>query len=310
MPILLDSSTPEPGPMLPVDYHGLDRAGDHELFENINTMPEFTESPDSGHREMSSDSLACSAGQPDVYSWCMSTNVNGQRSHGGIKRSVSSNGYTPGSMSANNRPELNLPLRTSSNPFTVPAPSSQHHYANLSSCEPAIITPLPMQDASGNRLDLNTAPKLDPPPKVNRRSSRTPTTAASVTSPDSNGNRSGSSASTMSDHSFEVHLNQLLEQATMNHNNMTDNIVNERKELNTLPKPENNLNKNTVNNLNHSPRADRAQHMSPLILSTARIRKLSFSDEENTEEVEESDLKDVLKSSELEMFSDLEAFSS
>jgi hypothetical protein len=221
-------------------------------------------------------------------------------------------------MSANNRPELNLPLRTSSNPFTTSV--SSHHYTNVSQYEPTIITPLPMQDASGNRLDLNKTPKLDPPPKVNRKSMRTPMTtpsAASVTSPDSNGNRSVSSASTMSDNSFEVHLNQLLEQATMNHNNMTENIVNERKEMNTLGKPENNLgkpennlNKNTVNNLSHSPGADHDRHVSPRIMSTARIRKLSFSDEENTEEIEETNVKDVLQSSELEMFSDLDAFNS
>ena len=275
------------------------------MFENTNV--EFTESPDSGHREMSSDSLAFSNSQPEVYAWYVSRANSVTGTCPSMKHSVSSYSYTPGSLSSNNRPELNLPLRSSSNPFTVMSTSvttNNANYENVQKREPQIIMPMPMQDACGNQLDLHITPKLDPPPKVNRRSMRTSVTtpsATSVTSPDSNGNNSVSRCSTTSENSFEMHLNQLLEQASLTEINVTENIANERKELNTERRSDNNLNKTNSKSDFH------VQCKSPLIeahASPRKTRKESFSDEENTEEIEDTELKYVLKSDELKMFSE------
>lgn len=123
-----------------------------DLFENTRTDFYSTESPDSGHKEMSSDSLSYNFSQSDTNSWyCPKTiSVLSQMS-----------GYQGNSFS------------TSTNPFSSHDLSNNLESPSKPQDEKVkVIVPCPMQDASGNRLELNVTPKIDPPPKVNRPTSR------------------------------------------------------------------------------------------------------------------------------------------
>jgi len=96
--------------------------------------------------------------------------------------------------------DLSLNLRAT-NPFHATSDSQLVRPSSSSGINVVgdkIITPLPMQDASGNRLDLNVAPKLEPPPKFKRRS---PHSHAHVTSPEYHSSDSSNSFSS-SDTSF------------------------------------------------------------------------------------------------------------
>ena len=160
VPILPDPSTPRPGPVyLPefreVDSSYLQTVSDNAMFENTKASLD-TESPDSGHREMSCDSLSYNLTQAESNGW--SGGGGGGESY---RTTVTTNTHC------------------SVNPF-------RHSYTSgedLSSCKKRnddninIITPCPLQDASGNRLDLKInlnannstpTPKIDPPPKFRR----------------------------------------------------------------------------------------------------------------------------------------------
>lgn len=209
---MTDPHSPEPGPLLfPPDLTPSSMAptpstqsGDQVLYEN-NIQSAIADSPDSGHREMSSDSLSNNLCQPEG-----TTNDSWYTPMKSKLCGLNQDAETDGQQTANRR-DLTLPLRNNNNnanPFSL-----LDSNANTTT---SVITPLPMIDATGNRLDLNVAhpPRLDPPPRVLRkRSSR------EALSPDSNGNSSGSSnrsstASSLSEHSDPSralcqHLNNL-----------------------------------------------------------------------------------------------------
>ncbi|XP_074655138.1 carboxyl-terminal PDZ ligand of neuronal nitric oxide synthase protein-like isoform X4 [Tubulanus polymorphus] len=228
IPVLPDPTTPQASTVTLPEFPDVEASHmatipeRQAMFENTNTKQETSDSPDSGHREMSSDSLSFSLPGPD--STAQNTHLNRQ-------------GLSLMDMSNNNQSEGNnnthhLWLRSNShkdtqqanaasvsavensNPFYKHAsplssiPTWRHNLAELKPIEqtvesenpsPAyqwkVITPLSMHDATGNRLDLNVAPKLDPPPRVKRSSSRSPKTARETSTTDSNRNSYNSSSS-------------------------------------------------------------------------------------------------------------------
>ncbi len=278
------------------------------ILESSALPPGQTESPDSGHREMSSDSLS----QSESVSWFASGRSSAAGGDSGLSHGV---GVThgpevvgQGSLPASRRPDFNLPLR-STNPFS-PA-SRQDMNANVEKFghlkgnssfthtnptaltnqnqgeELKIITPLPLQDASGNRLQLNTTPRIDPPPRVIRRSS--PRTQFAILSPDSNGNTapsSSSNSSSSSDHSIGQFTPDQGHMAKMT----DDNLTNESKELNMLMRNSSmEMKKNSTNTqVSDAASLDRSIEISPLIMSTspsdstAKLQ-LSFSDDDTME---------------------------
>lgn len=157
IPPLPDIHTPQPAPVTLPQFQDIDtsymaNAQPRDLFENTRTDFYSTESPDSGHKEMSSDSLSYNFSQSDTNSWyCPKTiSVLSQMS-----------GYQGNSFS------------TSTNPFSSHDLSNNLESPSKPQDEKVkVIVPCPMQDASGNRLELNVTPKIDPPPKVNRPTSR------------------------------------------------------------------------------------------------------------------------------------------
>lgn len=162
------------------------------MFENTKTDLD-TDSPDSGHKEMSSDSLSCNLAQNENLSWHSTTVNNGSglsQVSGQVLSSAecSLNGFhTPqaqgrGLHSSQFGTPASLPS-SSYNPFSYSdqsASSINNNSANYNTPLNAqggkedkvkIITPLPPQDASGNRIDLNVhnrTPKIEPPPKIKR----------------------------------------------------------------------------------------------------------------------------------------------
>ncbi|XP_041368540.1 carboxyl-terminal PDZ ligand of neuronal nitric oxide synthase protein-like isoform X2 [Gigantopelta aegis] len=154
VPILPDPSTPRPGPVyLPefreVDSSYLQSVSDNAMFENTKASLD-TESPDSGHREMSCDSLSYNLTQAESNGWCASY----------------------GNAVASSTPCNGNPFRHSyTSSDDVGSSKKQRNDDNIN-----IITPCPPQDASGNRLELKInlnanstpTPKIDPPPKFRR----------------------------------------------------------------------------------------------------------------------------------------------
>ena len=283
-------------------------------IQNNNFKKDHTESPDSGHKEMSSDSLAGQEGQrgqqgQDHGEW-----------YNSASRLCNGDPQMRRSYGTNNRPDFNLPLKQN-NPFSPMSDesSSSSHMLNAANNNPAssdtysdwssgssrhdnqektIITPLPSQDATGNRIELNTTPKLEPPPKVVKRNSRLSNTLSGnfdIMSPDSNGNGAGSISSTASSSSLNSD-----KRSSRDSNRMSQEIpmttfkppTLENKQLNTLPKPNKGLDKNSQNLKNVNVNGN-VNGNSPLITSqtqadsTTKLR-LSFSDEENTENSEDS----------------------
>lgn len=149
---------------------GSSKPNDNSLFHNTDCKPELRGSPDSGHKEMSSGSLALGSG--DLIDGWFSTaektktgNFNDRKildvvpglGSANAVRPITISGPSANGMTINNLFSENRSARKSGDP--------QNEHTK-------IITPIPAQDASGNRLELNIAPKLDPPPKITRNSSR------------------------------------------------------------------------------------------------------------------------------------------
>ena len=165
-----DPTTPRSAPVYLPDFRDvgdnsyLSAVRDNATYENTKAASLDADSPDSGHKEMSSDSLSYSVGHSDSNGWSHNLNTS------------------PAKQATRN------PFENSFNPTTTTTSSSSSSCCAASSApverkegggggvgpgadKVQIITPLPLQDASGNRLDLKIgapAPRLDPPPRVYR----------------------------------------------------------------------------------------------------------------------------------------------
>ena len=286
IPLLTDPTSPEPAPMpLPeLDASQLSAVHEHSLFENTILKGDHTESPDSGHKEMSSDSLSDNNSQ-----WY--TPMSRYLSGGSVMSS------TP------KRPNFNLPLKKMqpdpTNPFSDVSTIEMANLsqvdadkdATFSSQNATIITPLSQQDATGNKLELGVAPRIDPPPKVKRNSSRHSGAFSSsdvAFSPDSNGNSKSNSANNLVGSTARQSLSSTLlsdktdksKQPVKANNKVLNGPLSEK--VPELQKNVNNLNQDVNSNVE-------VVKKTPLIMqnsadSTTKVR-LSFSDEDNSEDL-------------------------
>lgn len=150
---------------------GLSKPNDSSLFHNTDCKPELKGSPDSGHKEMSSGSLALGSGDL-IDGWFSPTektktgNFNDRKILDTVPGLSTTNAVRPVTISGPSANGMTINNLFSEN-RSVHFGAGDHRNEQIK-----IITPIPAQDASGNRLELNIAPKLDPPPKVNRNSSR------------------------------------------------------------------------------------------------------------------------------------------
>ena len=327
-----------------IETHNLTNIPEQAMYANANIhlSKGQQDSPDSGHREMSSDSL--------------SYNLSGSDNNGnGSSNSWYPLGINQGAYNINGPPhmkplnnsginvhgqEFNLQMRTSHhvnkvspnnnsfnvNPFSpkkeVKSPKSNNKK------ETQIITPLPSQDASGNKLELNVAPKIEPPPKVKRTSSRasqgqgdllispdsqTMSSRSSTTSETSFSDKRISRDSSKMGDDLNANLTSLMSPLNKSNNSSTATSPNHNtgvqqdisvnfnnsshQKFHAPPKQQNlntaNENEYNMNNLSNSPNSRHSQnssHKGSFIShadSTTKLR-LSFSDEENTENSEDS----------------------
>ena len=194
------------------------------------------DSPDSGHREMSSDSLVQSFNvlpndgtiwqtPPNKMYAIVSTPGSGHANYGAFVNGGNAAGFSaidagyqrPNSLVRTVEPCGTVTVNSSGNPFVEDLSNSNYVPNGLQSSSSStsserfdkennnnntpvtkVITPLPAQDASGNRVDLGVTPKLQPPPRVQRVStSPSPNSGKEgVVSPDSNGNESSTLSTT------------------------------------------------------------------------------------------------------------------
>ena len=325
----------------------LSRMPDDATFENTNIKKDQADSPDSGHKEMSSDSLAYNLSQPETNLWYAPMS----KLTGANDSSASSSARNSTSSSTNNHPVVTS--KQSSSSFTSsfdhqfsPRPLNttgvnvhgQEFHLQMKTVSSAssgfgtkastgkstdkanttkkIITPAPSQDATGNRLDLNMkegTPKLNPPPKITKRaSSRSPSFLTEVsTSPDSSNNNYSSRSSSTSETSINGEKRHSRDSARFSATD--ENLNRESKELNTLPRvAKDAVSKETadrnMNNLSHSPNTKNSL-ISAAPDSTTKLH-LSFSDEENTENSEDSGVPPQPQTLDSMTFDEFEALSS
>lgn len=368
IPVLSDPTTPTPGEVLLPEYvekeatqTALSSIPDQAMFENANTKTDQTESPDSGHKEMSSDSLAYNLSQPETNTWyAPMSKLSGSTAVGSSERSAANNSnISSGSSSQQNtssfisfehhtpkalaqfgahheqfsqRPlnttgvnvhgqEFHLQLKTSissSSPFTTRVSQSNPARSTTeTSYTKTIITPAPSQDATGNKIELNVTdlvtPKLNPPPKISakRNASRSPSFLSdSTTSPDSSNNNYSSQSSSTSENSLNGEKRHSRDSSRLSATD--ENLNKECKELNTLPRiTKDPASKDTadrnMNNLSLSPKTKNT-----LITSSDSTTKLhlSFSDEENTENSEDSGVPPQPQTLDSMTFDEFEALAS
>ena len=128
------------------------------MFENTNIKTEITDSPDSGHREMSSDSLSYNFNQLDVNSWQKSNTTK----------------KNPFDSSMNQK--ANEPPSSFGSPFKL-----------------KMVLPAPSRPSE--KREFGIAPKLDPPPRIRRERSRSPKTTFDSASSGLDQNRNSYSSS-------------------------------------------------------------------------------------------------------------------
>lgn len=157
VPALPDPTTPRPAPVYLPDFRDggdngyLSAVRDNAMYENTEAASLDAESPDSGHKEMSCDSLSFNVGHADSNGWSHNLNHASPPKHATVRN----------------------PFDNSFNPSPERTDCGARRSGKV-----RIITPLPLQDASGNRLDLKigglggapSAPRIDPPPRVHRTS--------------------------------------------------------------------------------------------------------------------------------------------
>ncbi len=290
---------------------------DQAMFENTNIKTEQPQSPDSGHKEMSSDSLSYNLSQPDSNAWytpmskldasdinrdnvnniAMSPNNNSFQPPV-ARLQESNNNFSPrrqtGAFNIHGK-EFNLQLR--SKPGVLREGAAAHDANNNPGQNPnkqttKIITPAPSLDATGNRLDLNVTPKINPPPKIKRNSSRSPQNTEAVTPDSGNANCSSQSSTTSENSLSSSEKRSSRDSAKLSDDSMSRS---ESKELNTtsltnsLPtKITCDLKDKNVNNLSHTPKKRPLSSASLSPTNSTSKLQLSFSDEENTENSEDS----------------------
>lgn len=206
IPVLPDPTTPQSGPVYTpafreIENTYLNAVPENALFENTKTEQD-TDSPDSGHKEMSSDSLSCNlTNNSDSKGWQYESFCRHSQSGNNYSNTIASganttNGLRPTELhpnhnvahqnhqqktcnnnnvnnNNNNNANINHNLNNNNNnnnnnninPFSRNSMVSPKRRDDIK-----IITPVPAQDASGNRLELKLgiAPKIDPPPKYTR----------------------------------------------------------------------------------------------------------------------------------------------
>lgn len=145
-----DPTTPRSAPVYMPDFQDagensyLNAVSNNATYENTKAASLDTESPDSGHKEMSSESLSFSMAHSDTNGWSSSPTRH----------------FAPRN-----------PFENNFNPTSLAVVARKDGVNGESKIQ--VITPLPPQDASGNRLDLKMsapAPRIDPPPRVQRSS--------------------------------------------------------------------------------------------------------------------------------------------
>ncbi|XP_076455102.1 uncharacterized protein LOC143289820 isoform X2 [Babylonia areolata] len=159
VPALPDPTTPRAAPVhLPQfpdseDNGYLSTVRDNATYHNTQAASLDAESPDSGHKEMSSESLTFTVAQADINGW-----------------SHNFNSGSPAKQTPRN------PFESSFNPTsTVPDKKGEEGYGGCvpqeeSSC---LIHPLPFQESMASRRAHNLSsptPRIEPPPRVHRSS--------------------------------------------------------------------------------------------------------------------------------------------
>ncbi|KAL5011588.1 hypothetical protein ScPMuIL_010139 [Solemya velum] len=157
IPMLPDPTTPQCGPVYMPELSDLEgsylgNVTEMSLFTNMKADVD-TDSPDSGHKEMSSESLALNLVHSDSAYWPSSFS-----SHPSV--------YSDRSVNNSLRRSQGNESLVRNSPSKVDMKSGSCD-RNESDGIVQIITPNPPQDASGNKIELklNTVPKIDPPPQ-------------------------------------------------------------------------------------------------------------------------------------------------
>lgn len=149
MPVLPDPTTPQAGPVYTPEYFK------GNAFEKPFVTDFDTDSPDSGHKEMSTESLAVQYQNSNTSYW--------QNVLNGKLISLSSpSSFAPGTICH----VVEDIAAVTGNPFASGFTETFEDQEFLKDNE-HIITPCPPQDACGNRLELKLTrtPKIAPPPE-------------------------------------------------------------------------------------------------------------------------------------------------
>ena len=294
IPVLSDPTTPQAGPVnLPefqdVDVSHLSHVPEQALYENTNIKTEHTDSPDSGHKEMSSESLSYTIGQADTSPWYK---MNGHNANNNLQNHI----------------RCTNPFKSPEwcSPKTSSGGNNNIRHSQNQGQDVKMILPMPLQDACGNPLELNVTPRIDPPPKVCRNrpgevatdaseanNNRCMYTAGSVTA--NNAYKAGVNATTNTDNCINERKELALDNFSLNvkPRSREDLLNNENKPLTTGEKPATAADMVSINDLSSGQCADSSPLVSPDYLSnksdsTSSRLHISFSDEENTENSEDS----------------------
>ncbi|XP_060077226.1 carboxyl-terminal PDZ ligand of neuronal nitric oxide synthase protein-like [Ylistrum balloti] len=171
--MLPDPTTPQVGPLYTPDQQDLDSSymgsmTDSSSFIRNNKSDFDTDSPDSGHKEMSTENLS----KPDSAYW--------QHIMHGQPVSFSS----PDGFYGEPVGQFGDLSSVTGNPFANGFNDNVESYYPQNSNEEhlKIITPLPHQDASGNKLELKLTktPKIAPPPEFRNSKSYRDSTISQV----------------------------------------------------------------------------------------------------------------------------------
>lgn len=191
IPLLPDPTTPSSGHVLLPSYMTNDKSQlpdipDEGLFENVNTKTEQTDSPDSGHKEMSSDSLSVSMTQSEsstTASWYnpsgpVSPNNNSGSTNPPRSRSVDNKDFSSLNNNLSRPPSYNvhgeqfkLTMRPGNKNQNTNSDSNNNPGSRVGKDTDLKTTKLSFHTRSSSNLqDVSVTPKLDPPPKVTNRS--------------------------------------------------------------------------------------------------------------------------------------------
>lgn len=264
IPMLPDPTTPTAGDVVLPSYMTREKSGlgivDEGLFENTNTKTEQSDSPDSGHKDMSSDSLSASL-TASLSASMTHSDSSTPAWYPSLRGTLSpNNNNPPRSRSADNK-DFDFPrsIREQNNNFVRPPSYNVHGeqfrltMKNGKNSE-AKNSDARNSDANNNpglnglagkeaksvqgKADLVT-PKLNPPPKVSRRSpmrdplspdsimtTSTSTTSSSSTSECSLADKRSSSDSSKSTIDSPLHSNppKISLPTTVNERNTINNL--------------------------------------------------------------------------------------